>query len=230
MFVAVAAGTLVQGLVGLGLGLLAAPVTVLVAPQLMPDMLLWLVLTLPLLTLLRDHDGVDWRGLAWVVPGRLPGIALGVAAVAAFSDDALGVAVGLMVLLATLLTWRSVRIPMTRPSLLGAGVVSGFTGTTTSVGGPPVALLYQHRPPAQIRSTLAVYFVLGGVLSLAGLGLGGQLSPASAVVALSLLPALAVGTVSGGVLRERLAPERVRPLVLLACAASATTVLVVSLS
>jgi uncharacterized protein len=205
-------------------------VTVLVAPGLMPDMLLWLVLTLPLLTLVRDHEGVDWRGLAWVVPGRLPGIALGVAAVAAFSDDALGVAVGTMVLLATLLTWRSVHVPVTRPSLLGAGVVSGFTGTTTSVGGPPVALLYQHRPPAQIRSTLAVYFVLGGVLSLAGLGLGGQLSIPSAVVALSLVPALAVGTVAGRVLRERVAPERVRPLVLLACAASATTVLVVSLT
>jgi uncharacterized protein len=205
-------------------------VTVLVAPGLMPDMLLWLVLTLPLLTLVRDHEGVDWRGLAWVLPGRLPGIALGVAAVAAFSDDALGVAVGTMVLLATLLTWRSVHVPVTRPSLLGAGVVSGFTGTTTSVGGPPVALLYQHRPPAQIRSTLAVYFVLGGVLSLAGLGLGGQLSIPSAVVALSLVPALAVGTVAGRVLRERVAPERVRPLVLFACAASATTVLVVSLT
>lgn len=204
--------------------------TVLVAPQLMPDMLLWLVLTLPLMTLVRDHDGVDWRGLAWVVPGRLPGIALGVVAVAAFSDDALGVAVGVMVLLATALTWRSVRIPVTRPTLLGAGLVSGFTGTTTSVGGPPVAILYQHRPPAQIRSTLAVYFVLGGVLSLTGLGLGGQLSATSALVAVTLLPALAVGTVLGRVLRDRLAPERVRPLVLVACAASATTVLVVSLT
>nr|WP_299055736.1 sulfite exporter TauE/SafE family protein [uncultured Nocardioides sp.] len=230
MFLAVTAGTLVQGLVGLGLGLLAAPVTVLVAPQLMPDMLLWLVLSLPLLTLVRDHEGVDWRGLGWVVPGRLPGIALGVAAVAAFSDDALGVAVGLMVLLATLLTWRAVDIPVIRPTLLGAGLVSGFTGTTTSVGGPPVALLYQHRPPTQIRSTLAVYFVLGGVLSLAGLGLGGQLSAASALVAATMLPALALGTVLGRVLRERLSAERVRPLVLLACAASATTVLVVSLT
>ena len=44
-------GAAVQGLVGLGLGLVAAPVVTLLEPSLMPDLLLWLALLLPLVTL-----------------------------------------------------------------------------------------------------------------------------------------------------------------------------------
>jgi hypothetical protein len=40
-------GATVQGLVGLGLGLVAAPVTMLLEPSLMPDLLLWLALAPP---------------------------------------------------------------------------------------------------------------------------------------------------------------------------------------
>lgn len=226
---AVYAGALVQGLVGLGLGLLGAPVTALVAPGLMPDVLLWLVLALPLVSLVRDHDDVHWRGLAWTVPARLPGIGAGVAAVALFSDDALGVAVALMVLAASALTWRSVRVPLRRTTLVAAGVVSGFTGTTTSVGGPPVAILYQHREPTQIRSTLAVYFVLGGALSIGGLALGGQLQVVSAVVAVLLAAPTVLGLLTARLLRDRVPASRVRPAVLGVCAASALVLLVSSL-
>ncbi|MDQ3307524.1 MAG: sulfite exporter TauE/SafE family protein, partial [Actinomycetota bacterium] len=52
---AVVVGAAVQGLVGLGLGLVAAPVTALAAPQMMPDLLLWLAFVMPLVTLVREH-------------------------------------------------------------------------------------------------------------------------------------------------------------------------------
>ena len=71
-------GAAVQGLVGLGLGLVAAPVTMLLEPALMPDLLLWLAMLYPLVTLAREHDDIDWRGLAWSVAARVPGTAVGV--------------------------------------------------------------------------------------------------------------------------------------------------------
>ena len=66
--VALVVGALVQGVVGLGLGLISAPVITLVAPSLMPGMLLVLVSTMPLLTLVKEHDEIDWRGLRWSLP------------------------------------------------------------------------------------------------------------------------------------------------------------------
>lgn len=219
-------GAAVQGLVGLGLGLVAAPVVALVAPTLMPDLMLWLAAMLPLVTLARERDQVDWRGLGWALPARVPGTAVGVVCVAIFTDEQLGIAVALMVLLAVLLTARAVVVPVTGGTLVAAGFVSGVAGTTTSVGGPPLAVLYQHRPPGQIRCTLAVYFLAGALLSLAGLGLAGTLEVRDAVLALALVPALVLGFVASRVVRTRVRPGHVRPAVLAVCAASSVVLLV----
>ena len=223
---AVLLGALVQSVVGLGLGLVAAPVTVLVAPELMPSLLIALAMVLPCLTLITEHHEIDWRGLAWSLPPRVVGTAGGLVVVARLSERALGVGVGAMVLLAVVLSWRAVRVPVNRRTLVTAGLVSGVTGTATSIGGPPLALLLQHRPPRQIRSTLAIYFVVGAALSLTGLAWRGAVSSTQLQAVLLLTPAVLVGTLLAGQLRRRLSPAAIRPLVLLVCGASALVLLV----
>jgi uncharacterized membrane protein YfcA len=223
----VAAG--VQGLVGLGLGLVSAPVVALVAPQLMPQLLLWLALLMPLVTLVREHHDIDWRGLGWSLPSRIPGTAIGVVLVASMSAAALGLLVGAMVLLSVLLTARAVIVPVSRPSLVTAGFVSGITGTTTSIGGPPMALLYQHRSPSQIRSTLALYFIGGAGLSLTGLAMAGAVGRSTFLLAVSMVPALVLGFGISRLLVHRVHPQHIRSGVLVVCALSAVVVLVRSL-
>ncbi len=218
-------GAAVQGLVGLGLGLVAAPVVTILDPALMPELLLVLATLLPLLTLLRSHHGIDWRGLAWVIPARVPGTAVGVAFLALFSERYLGIAVGSMVLLAVVLTATRASVPLRPATLLAAGVLSGAAGTVTSMGGPPVALLYQHRPPAQIRSTLAVMFTLGSTISLVGLWLGGRFQVRVLLLALLLTPCLAVGTLLGSWMHGVVPDRGVRYGVLAVCTASATLLL-----
>jgi uncharacterized membrane protein YfcA len=219
----------VQGLVGLGLGLVTAPVVTLLDPSLMPTLLLALATVLPLLTLLHDHDDIDWRGLAWVLPARVPGTALGVLFLALFPERALGVAVALMVLLAVLLSLGSVEVRVRPLSLALAGLLSGATGTATSIGGPPVALLYQHRPAAQIRSTLAVLFTVGAAMSLVGLALGDALEARVLLLALVLTPCLALGAWGGAQLHGVVSDAAIRYAVLGLCAASALVLLVRSL-
>jgi uncharacterized membrane protein YfcA len=223
----VAAG--VQGLVGLGLGLVSAPVVILVAPGLMPDLLLWLALLMPLVTLMRERHDIDWSGLAWSLPWRIPGTLVGVWLVTWFSAPSLGLMVGLMVLASVLLTLRAVEVPVNVATLGAAGFVSGITGTTTSIGGPPMALLYQHRPPTQIRSTLALYFIVGAGLSLTGLGLAGSLEPHALLLALALVPSLLAGFGISRLLVKRVPSRHIRSGVLLVCGASAVVVLVRSL-
>lgn len=218
---AVVVGAVVQGTVGLGLGLVAAPVVTLVEPTLMPGLMIWLASVLPMLTLAREWRESDWGGLRWAFAGRVPGTALGVAVVAVASTWLLGVLVGVMVLVAVLLTWRVVRLPMRPAVLVGAGVVSGVTGTATSIGGPPLALVYQHVSGARLRATMAVYFLGGGLLSLAGLALGGQLRAQQALTALALAPFLLVGFALAEPVRRHVDAGRTRAAVLVVSAVSA---------
>jgi uncharacterized protein len=209
-------GAAVQSIVGLGVGLVAAPVITLTAPELMPGVMLVLALLLPCATLLHEHHDIDWHGLNWSLPFRVLGTAGGVWVVTHFTAG-------------VLLTWRAVTVPINRSTLGVAGFVSGVTGTATSIGGPPFALLYQHRPATQIRTTLAVYFLVGAAISLAGLAVAGDLTVQQLTVAVLLVPMIVAGVLVGVPLRRRLPAHVVRPAVLLVSASSAVVLVVRSL-
>ena len=70
--IAVAMGALVQGGVGLGLGLIAAPVVTLLDPALMPGSMLVAGAALPVLILAREARHTDWPGVSWALAGRIP--------------------------------------------------------------------------------------------------------------------------------------------------------------
>lgn len=222
-------GAVLQSLVGLGLNLASAPIITLLEPSLVPVLPLVLAVILPAATLAHDRAGVDWRGLGWVMPARVPGSVLGVLLLGWFSTRSLGIAVGVMVLVAVVLTLRAVEVRPTRGALATAGFVSGVAGTTTSIGGPPVALLYQHRDAQEIRSTLAVFFTLGALISLVAIGLGGDLAWHAVLVGVVLTPVLFLGAIVGVRLQGVLPDRATRYAVLAICAASALVLLVRSL-
>ena len=226
---AVTAGALVQGSVGLGLALVAAPVAMLVEPSLMPGLLVCLASGYPVLTLVREWRNADWRGLRWAFAGRLPATVLGAWVVSVVSVRVLGVLVGAMVLATVVLTARLVRLPLRGWTLAGAGAVGGITGTATSIGGPPLALVYQHEPGPRVRATLAAFFLGGGLLSLAALAAVGELSAQQATTALVLAPCLALGFGLGVLVQRHVDAGRTRVAVLVVCATSALTLIARSL-
>lgn len=228
--VALFVGAVVQGTVGLGLGLVAAPVVGLVAPQLLPEMMLWLAMALASQTLVTEHRGTDWRGLSWALPPRVLGTVIGVWVVAVVSDRVIGVGVGVMVLVSVLITARTVTFPVNRLTLPIAGLLSGVAGTATSIGGPPLAVLYQHHEPVVLRPTLAAYFAIGAALSLLGLGIAGELRTDVALLALLLSPVLVLGLWTSLRVRRHLRQRTVRASVLVLCATSALVLLVVSVA
>lgn len=227
--VSVVLGAVVQSVVGLGLGLVAAPVVTLLAPELMPGSLLVLGMVLPVFTLARERRDVDWSGFGWAMPGRIAGTVVGAWVVATVSPRDLGVAVGLAVLLAVVLTAWAIRVPVTRTTLGVAGFTSGIAATTSAIGGPPMALLYQHRPARQVRSTLAVYFVVGSGLSLVTLAVAGQLPVEQLALGALMVPVLLLGVAVGERARDRVPAARFRALVLAVSAVSAVVLVVRSL-
>jgi uncharacterized membrane protein YfcA len=222
-------GAFVQAVVGLGMGLVAAPVVGIVAPSMVPVLPLCLALWISGLMLLGERAHIDWRALAWALPARVPGTVVGAWLVVAFSEEQIGIALALMTLVAVAVAVRAARIPVTPGTLVGAGFGAGVTGTATSIGGPAIALLFQREPPAVMRSTLSVFFFVGVLLSLAGLGLSGSISAGSWQDALVLAPGVVVGMLVGRAVRDRIHRDAFRAGVLVVCTASAVTLLVRSL-
>ena len=72
----VALGAFLQGAVGLGLNLLAAPLLMLVEPRFVPGPVMAGALLLTILMVLRDREGIDLRGVGWMAAGMLPGSAI----------------------------------------------------------------------------------------------------------------------------------------------------------
>ncbi|QKW37623.1 sulfite exporter TauE/SafE family protein [Actinomadura sp. NAK00032] len=220
------AGAIVQGSVGLGVGLVATPVVTLLYPSLMPGSILVVAFVLPLATLAREVGHVDSRGLGWAFGGRLAGTPFGVWLVAAVPARALGVVIGTVVLAALAMTAGSRVVPRNRRTLAAAGVVSGMTGTASSIGGPPMALLYQRESGPRVRATLALYFAGGALLSLAVLGAAGHLPVRQVVAGVALLPFVLAGFLVAGPLRRRLDAGRLRLALLIVVGTSAVVLIV----
>ena len=109
------------------------------------------------------------------------------------AEDSLTVLVGTMILLGTALSVGGLDIEP-RPAVnVGAGVLSGVMGTTSAIGGPALAVVYQNRPGPELRSTLALSYLAGLVLAVGALAAVGRVQGWHLVLALELVPGLLIG-------------------------------------
>lgn len=219
--VVVASGAALQAVLGFGLGLIAAPVLALVDPDLVPGPLLFVMVPLTVLVARRERGSLDLRGIRWALVGRVPGTIAGTVAVATLPERGLAVLLGSVVLLAVVLSVAGWHIQPTSGTLLAAGAASGFMGTATSIGGPPMAMVYQRRTGPELRATLAAYFVLAAGFSLLVLGVAGEFDRQGVSLGLWLLPGMLAGYAVSGPLGAVLDRGRTRPAVLMASAISA---------
>ncbi|WP_246080143.1 sulfite exporter TauE/SafE family protein [Nonomuraea mesophila] len=222
---AVFAGAVVQGGVGVGLGLVAVPVLTMIEPGLMPGAVQMVNLAMPLFTLASEWRRVEWRGVGFALLGRLPGSVIGALIIVYTSIYARSVFVAVMVVIAVLLTARAMSVPRTGVTLTSAGFVSGITGTATGIGGPPIALVYQSAEGPQIRATLAAFFCLSALQSLGILALVGELPVQAVAAGATLVVPMAIGFLASGPLRRYLDGGRARMAVLVVATASALSLI-----
>ncbi|MGH8930304.1 MAG: sulfite exporter TauE/SafE family protein [Egibacteraceae bacterium] len=188
-------GGVVQGALGFGFALVAAPVTALVYPAALPVTLLLLSVPMNGFVGWRERRWIDPRGLSGVLAGRVVGAIGGVWILLLVPPRLLSAFFGILVLLAVILSMAGPTVDAHGASpgwSFAAGVASGVMATG-AVGGPPLALLYRNRPGPELRSTLAMSFLPGVMISLVALGLAGQVMAWHVILALRLLPGLALG-------------------------------------
>jgi hypothetical protein len=98
--------------------------------------------------------------------------------------------------------------------------------TLSSVGGPPIALVYQDQRGPRLRSTLSGYFILGTIISLIGLLTVGEYGLPELRATAVLLPAVVAGYLLSGPLISYLDRGYTRIAILLVSAASSVVLLV----
>jgi uncharacterized membrane protein YfcA len=223
---AMALGALVQGSVGFGASLVAAPLLVLIDPVFVPGPITVAALLVNVVMLSTRREGAAEHDIRWAMLGLVPGTAAAGVTLLLLPHDGLSIAVSVLVLAAVLVTASGLAVHRGRAALLGAGTVSGFMGTISGIGGPPVALVYQHEPAVVLRRTLPRYFLVGGAISAVTLIAVGHLDAHDVALALALVPGLAVGLAGAVPLSGHVDKRTARPFVLGLSALAAAVVLV----
>ena len=132
---------------------------------------------------------------------------------------------GILVLGAVAVTALGLHIRPAPKVLTLVGTASGFMGTLTAIGGPPMALLYQHESGPRIRGTLSAFFVVGVSLSLVGLTIVGRFGVVELLLAVHLIPGIVLGFLMSRHSAHALGRRFIRPAVLAVATFAALAVL-----
>lgn len=221
-----AVGATVQGSIGFGLNVVAAPFLVLISTELVPGPALVAGFVLVSLVAIRERRSIDIRGLGWALVGRLPGTVAGAFAVAALPASGLAVVLAVLVLVAVVVSAAGWRMAPTRPTLFGAGVASGLMGTIAAIGGPAIALTYQDKAGHEVRGNLSAFFVITTWMSIGALAAVGEFGRTDLGASLALIPGVLIGFVASRWAARVLDRGYTRPAVLGVSAAAAIGALV----
>lgn len=197
VFVIVALASTLQSSVGMGQGLMAAPLLRLIEPDLLPGPIVVAGLLTSITVAARNTHLADTREVLPALGGRLVGGGLAVALLAALSERGLTITIGVIVLGLVALRLVGLRIPRSPASLAGTGVVSGVSGTIASLGGAPMGLLFeQHARAREFRGPMGAFTMIGGAMSVALLMVAGEFDARAWGLALALVPPLAIGWIA----------------------------------
>lgn len=194
VFVVMVVASTVQSSVGMGQGLLSAPLLRLLHPELLPGPIVFAGFLTSVVLALRNSRRSDVRETVPAIAGRIVGIAIAIGLLAVLSERGLTLAIGGIVLLLVVLRVVGLKIERSPQTLAGAGVASGIGGTIAGLGGAPLGLLFeQHARARDFRGPMGVIMAVGGAVTVASLAAAGELDREGWLLGLALLPPVAIG-------------------------------------
>lgn len=211
---------LVQGSIGLGFALVVAPVAAVARSEMIPAAIILLMMPINVFVIWREFGHFDFPGASWITFGRFVGTFAGLWVLLMVSTQVLGAAIGATTIAAAIATKLAPRFTPNRTAYLSAGFITGVTETATGIGGPPLALVYQHHPAATLRATLALCFLIGQIFSVAFLIFKNRFDISHLQDALLLLPFVAIGLLCSYWGRRKLDGARLRTALLTFAVAS----------
>ena len=208
------AGAAVYSTAGFGLGLIAAAPLLLIHGSFVPGPLMAASLVLRVLVAHRNRAHIDFTGMTFALLGRVAGTVAAAGFFIFASPSLFEIVFAVLLLMAVVLSAAGFHVHPNRLSALLAGGLSGLMGTIASIGGPPMALLYQRSGSARLRGTLAGYSTLGTIISLVALAAIGRYGSQEILLSLFLLPAMILGFLATIPVRGLVSDAAMRPIVL----------------
>ncbi|MDR9831263.1 sulfite exporter TauE/SafE family protein [Vibrio sp. FNV 38] len=210
-------GAFIQTATGFGMAIVASPLLLYLSPDYIPGPIIIVGLFIALINTYKYRTQISLNSLKQSTIGLLPGTCVG-AAILYFIDVAqLSVLLGSTVLIAVAASILPIKMNITPWRLMIAGFFSGFLGTSSGIGGPPMALLLQHQNVNQIRASLAAFFLVSSSLSLLIQIPIGYMSIKHLLLALPLIPAGYAGHKLAISVLNRISQKAVRNISLTLC-------------
>ena len=181
-------GSYVQSSIGFGLAIIAAPFLFFIDPLYVPAPITVSAFTLSLANAARHWHLISFEGLKFAIIGRIPGTIGGGLLLFWISQEQLALWLGISVIVAVGLSLGNVAFKPTPGALF-----SVFMGTSSSIGGPPMALVLQHQENDFIRANMAAFFCVSCLMSLLMLATIDRFRIEHILISLPLMPATLLG-------------------------------------
>ncbi|MGB0439528.1 MAG: TSUP family transporter [Paracoccaceae bacterium] len=192
--IVVLCGVVVQRISGQGLGMIAAPVVAMIAPEFMPATLILLGGIVGAAATSMDISAVNWAEARAGFVGRAFGAFAGAGiALLLVDQQAFGIVVAVIVLTAVALSLLGLHAPISRGTLVCAGLTAGVMGTITAIGAPPMAILYAQEEARRSRAMQNLFFLWGMIWSCLALIVTGLVDLNDILLAACLFPVVMCG-------------------------------------
>lgn len=185
---AVCLGSVMQAVTGLGAGLVIVPFLALISTFLIPGPLVFASLSLSLTMLWFGRNAVDYRYTSYILISVGIGTVIAAAFIAKLPVEKLGIIFGLVILGSVAFSLFAPRFQFNRKGGALAGLTSGLAGTSSGIGAPFLALLYQYHQGPSLRATLAFLYSVSSICILTSLHFAGRFHVEEAVAGLYLMP------------------------------------------
>ncbi len=216
-------GSFVQTAIGFGLAIVAAPLLFLISADYVPAPICIVALFISILNALKHRSNIELGGLKMALIGRVPGSIAGGILLVLVSTDVLALWLGLLVLFAVAVSLLPYHIEPTPIKMGIAGFFSGFFGTSSAIGGPPMALILQHQEANQLRGNLSAFFVFSSIISLIIQIPAGFLTLHHLWITIPLIPSAWLGYKLAMMTTQSLPKDNIRFAALLLCTISGVT-------
>ncbi|MEI6894486.1 MAG: sulfite exporter TauE/SafE family protein [Colwellia sp.] len=186
-------GSLLQGLIGYGVGMFCAPLLFLISPTLVPAPLILISTVITVIMMVRDRGHLQFNQVSWAMSGGFVGIIVAGFVLNIASKEQFELVFGLLILAAVFISILGFKPKVNKKTNTLAGFISGIMGTITAVGGPPMALLYQHGDINKIKAKLTAFFLFLNIVALITLAFIGELTLSMLIIVTLSLPGLFIG-------------------------------------
>ncbi len=226
---AIFVGATAQSSVGIGFGIPGC-IIILTDPSMIPISIVLMGTFLAFSNALLNLKDILLKDLIYSLSGRVIGTFLSVPLIAlTIGTNNFLIIFGIVLLITIPLSALKWNLKANKKNIVIAGTCSGFMGTLTGVGGPPMGIVYQNSESRNVVATLNMFFGLGALFSVIVLANMNLLNTTIAIKCLFLAPGLVMGIVFGRLeIVKKFVKIKFKLLILAVCVVSSLLVLLLA--